>query len=67
MRLRLASCALVLFACPPLVASQAAGSIDLKLIPSSATVGAGQTFLVDVVIDAKSDKPTAANLFERED
>lgn len=40
--------------------SYAAGIVDLELIPNNPAVGVNQTFLVDVVIHAKTDQPTAA-------
>lgn len=43
----------------PQMASQAAGVVDLELIPNTLSVAKDQTFLVDVAIDAKNDEPTA--------
>lgn len=40
--------------------SQAAGVVDLSLVPQTVSVAKDQTFLVDVAIDAKTDQPSAA-------
>lgn len=42
--------------------SHAAGVVDLSLIPAAVTVSQGQTFLVDVAIDAKTTQPSAIQL-----
>lgn len=42
--------------------SQAAGIVDLEMVPSNVSVAANQTFLMDVVIDGKTDNPTVAQL-----
>lgn len=46
----------------PKSSSQAAGVVDLSLIPSTVTVKQNDTFLVDVTIDAKTSQPTAMEL-----
>lgn len=40
--------------------SQAAGVVDLSLVPEAVSVAKDQTFLVDLAIDAKTDQPSAA-------
>ncbi len=40
--------------------SQASGVVDLSLVPDAVSVAKDQTFLVDLVIDAKTDQPSAA-------
>ena len=40
--------------------TQAAGVVDLSLVPQTVGVAKDQTFLVDVAIDAKTDQPSAA-------
>ena len=42
--------------------SQAAGNINLSLVPNAVSVSKDQTFLVDVVMDAGTAQPTAAQL-----
>lgn len=39
--------------------SQAAGVVDLSLVPDTINVAKDQTFLVDVAIDTKTDQPSA--------
>lgn len=46
----------------PKGSSQAAGVVDLSLIPDAITVKQNDTFLVDVAIDAKTSQPTAMEL-----
>lgn len=46
----------------PKASSQAAGNINLQLTPSTASVAVGQTFSVNVVINAGTAQPTAAQL-----
>lgn len=43
----------------PQLTSQAAGTVDLELIPNTVSVAKDQTFLVDVAINAKADQPSA--------
>jgi hypothetical protein len=46
----------------PKSSSQAAGVVDLSLVPDTISVKQNDTFLVDVVIDAKTSQPTAMEL-----
>lgn len=46
----------------PKSSPKAAGVVDLSLIPDAVTVKQNDTFLVDVVIDAKTSQPTAMEL-----
>lgn len=40
--------------------SQAAGVVDLSLVPPAVSVAKDQTFLMDVAIDAKTEQPSSA-------
>jgi hypothetical protein len=42
--------------------SKAAGAVDLALVPDAVTIKQGDTFLMDVTIDAKTDQPSAMEL-----
>lgn len=46
----------------PKDSSQAAGVVDLTIIPDALTVKKDETFLVDITIDAKTSQPTAMEL-----
>ena len=46
----------------PQMASQAAGVVDLELVPNAVSVAKDQTFLVDVALDAKTERIGAATI-----
>lgn len=46
----------------PKQASNAAGVVDLSLIPNAVNIKQNDTFLVDITIDAKTEQPTAMDL-----
>lgn len=46
----------------PQMASQAAGVVDVELVPNAVSVSKDQTFLVDVAVDAKTERIGAVNI-----
>lgn len=46
----------------PQMASQAAGVVDIELVPNAVSVAKDQTFLVDVAIDAKTERIGAVDI-----